>query len=284
MSKRLVTAILAIVVGGCVQPAAAPLLDDPREVLARTLSAALELRTAAIRVEAQSRNPGIEAQSFTADGLVDLGAGEAGFSGRTGDADALATMIVAGGNTFVQNGAGPRWQMVPGNALTGGLGGMALFGAAPGDPPDIPAALLAALADPTTVVELKGVEDCEGGRCYRTAIVVAPDRVWALILELTGLGTQPGVPVPDQPPGEIPPLNLEIVSSTASFLPVEISFAVDANGTSFAARAIVSRHNEEVAIEAPPEALVDRWDAGFGGMPPEQVDTLTPAPSFPDGS
>jgi hypothetical protein len=283
MYRRLASVLLALAVAGCIQTADEPLLDDPREILGRTLTASLALRTAAVRVDAQYGNADMGDQAATAEGVVDLPSGELGFTAATADGRGGGSIIVVDGAAFLQSTEG-RWTKAPMDEAN--LLGGALFGGQAAEPADIPAAILATLADPTTLVESKGVEDCEAGRCYRVAVVIAPERVWTLMLDLTGMGDFPGVEDSKPPAGQIPAIDLEILTATDSFLPIGLSLGTRLDATTVAIRVMLSRHNEEVRIEAPPDDMVDDQDFGFpdGGM-----DGLEPipvpasaAPSFPD--
>jgi hypothetical protein len=260
---------LLMVLSACRQDAG-PLLSDPRDILTRTIGATSLIRTATVRVDASMRmvqpDPGglpaqPQDQGGTAEALVDLANGEFTATLAAADGSSRFSVILADGAAFTQDTMTGRWVKMP---MAGGLGGFgpgAVFGVPGGiDPPNVPAMLAEVLADPTTTIELRGVEDCAAGRCYRLAVGLAPERVFKLVVTATGMDQMPGF---DEQAalagGFIPGLGVEVVSDTATLRMIEASVSASVQGTAVAVRLQLSRFDEPVAIQPPPPALVDNF-------------------------
>jgi hypothetical protein len=263
----LLAAVLLVVVSACRQDAG-PLLSDPRDILTRTIGATSLIRTATVRVDASARmvqpDPGglpaqPQDQGGTAEAIVDLANGELTATLAATDGSGRFSVILADGAAFTQDATTGRWMKMPMAGGLGGLGPGAIFGMpAAIKPPNVPALLAEALADPTTTIELRGVEDCPAGRCYRVAVGLAPERVFKLVVTATGMDQMPGFDEQAAMAGGfVPGIGLEVVSDTASLRMIEATLSASLQGTAIAVRLQLSRFDEPVAIQPPPPALVD---------------------------
>jgi hypothetical protein len=265
--RRLVTllGIIAIVgaAAACSPNPAGPELTDPREILSRTIESTAGLRSVRVRVDLEIREqarPGAPQGGF-AEGVLDLGAGEMSLAGAGNDGAGAFAYIQADGFGFARITANGRWTKVP---AMGGIAGIFLLGGNAAVPEvDVKAALADIVDDPETVVELRGVEDCTTGRCYRTVVGLPPGQVWKLIVGVTGIDKMQGAPL--QAPADLPPISLEILTDTATLRLVDLVGTGTAGTTTTALRLRVAAPNEPVAIEAPPPALVDEPGANIGG-------------------
>jgi len=239
-------------------------LTDPREILSRTIQSTAGLRSMRVRVDLETREqarPGVPQGGF-AEGALDLVNGEMSLTGAGNDGAGAFAYIQAAGFGFARTSMNGRWTKVP--AMNGIAGIFLLGGGAAGPQVDVPAALADLVDDPETVVELRGVEDCTTGRCYRTVVGLPPGQVWKLVIGLTGIDKMPGGAVQPQP-GDIPPISFEILTDTATLRLVDLVATGTANGSSVAVRLRVAAPNEPVAIEPPPPGLVDEPGANLGG-------------------
>jgi hypothetical protein len=291
--RRLVAVlgILAIVgtVAACSPSGTAPELTNPREIAGRTIQATAGLRTMAVRLDLDIRDParpGV-AQGGAAEGVLDLTAGEMSLTGSAKDGSAAFGIITADGASFVNSSGNGRWMKVP--AQSGGMAALFLIGTGGAQQPDIPLVLLDLLDDAETSFELRGVEDCTTGRCYITIVGLPPAQAWKLLVALTGIDKVPNAGVPIQQPQGIPGLAIQVVTDTATFRLVELAASASTDGSTISVRLQVGAPNEPVSISAPPPALVDDpgdtigGGSGFGGGvapgPPPQVQPV-PAESI----
>jgi hypothetical protein len=263
----LAAATLLVAIAACQPTPAAPLLTDPRDILGRTIGSTSAIRSVHARAEISIRNAVPVGQpeqpvnqGGTAEAVVDLAAGEISVSGAAADGTGRFAMIVADGASFSQSSldAG-RWIRMP---IAGGLGPGAVLGMpVVAKPPDLPALLTEALADPTTTIELRGVEDCATGRCYRVAVGLTAERVFDLFIALSGMDQMPGFDEEMLAAGGfLPALGIEVVSDTASLRLTELAVSASMQGTAIALRVQLARFDEPVSIQAPPPALVDDFD------------------------
>lgn len=266
--RRLVTLLGIVAILGsaaaCSPNPAGPELTDPREVLSRTIQSTAGLRSMRVRLDLEMREqarPGAPTGGF-AEGVLDLANGEMSLAGAGNDGAGAFAYIQADGFGFARISGTDRWSKVP---AMGGIAGLFLMGGNAVAPEvDMKAALADLVDDPETVVELRGVEDCEAGRCYRTAVGLPPAQVWKLLVGLTGIDRMPGGGV--QPPlGDIPSISFEILTDTATLRLVDLVATGSAGGSSVAVRIRVAAPNESVAIEPPPPGLVDEPGSNLGG-------------------
>jgi hypothetical protein len=235
-----------------------------------------------VRVDLETRDkaqPAVPQGGF-AEAVLDLVNGEMSLAGAGNDGAGAFAFIQADGFGFARTSANGRWTKVP---AMGGIAGIFLLGGNVAAPQvDVPAALADLLDDPETVVELRGVEDCPTGRCYRTVVGLPPGQVWKLAVGLTGIDKLPGGAEQPQPAG-IPPIAFEILTDTATLRLVDLVATGTANGSSVAVRLRVAAPNEPVAIEPPPPHLVDDAGVNFGGggvvAPPAPVVRPVPVPA-----
>jgi hypothetical protein len=145
-----------------------------------------------------------------------------------------------------------------------GLNPAVLFGGPlQGRGPDLAPTLLAALADPTVQTQLRGVEECRPGRCYRTTIVIPPAVVWNIFKKVSGIDRlDPSAA--EQPQTGLPEIDIELLTDTKTNQLVDALFSGSSGGTTVRLRAQFANHNEPVAIAAPNPALVD--DRGDGSV------------------
>jgi hypothetical protein len=248
----------------CSPNPAGPSLTDPREILSRTIQSTAGLQSMRVRLDLEMREqarPDVPTGGF-AEGVLDLVNGDMSLTGAGNDGAGAFAYIQADGFGFARISGNSRWSKV---AAMGGIAGIFLLGegAAAGPRVDVPAALADLLDDPETAVQLRGVEDCAAGRCYRTVVGLPPGQVWKLLVGLTGIDRMQGAPV--QPPADIPPISLEILTDTATLRLVDLVATGTAGTTTTALRLRVAAPNEPVAIEAPPPQLVDDPGSNQGG-------------------
>ncbi len=257
-------AVVLVVAGGAAgcQPAAAPALSDPREILAKTITTTAAIRTMHARLDYESRAPGsneggARGQGGFIEGDVDVDAFEVNARGASLDGTGQFGLVIADGTAFSLDSTG-RWTQV--GAPIVDLRSVLLGGGAGGASPDVVPILGAILADPATRMELVGVEDCAAGRCYRTKR--------SAVVKLMGLDRIPGGA--EAPPAEsIPGITFEILSDTATLRLVDGYASASAGGTVVNVRVQVSAPNVPVSIQAPPRNLVN---------PPGFPVPATPAP------
>lgn len=284
--RRLVTLLVILAIVGtaaaCNQTPAAPELTNAREIVVRTIESTAGLRSMRVRIDVEihnRENPGVS-EGGSAEGVLDLGTGEMSIAGAEVDGSGAFAIIQADGAAFARNTPNGRWTKIP---AMGGIAAIFLLGGGGGPPVDTARALADLAADPATTSELRGVEDCPTGRCYRTTVQLLPAQVWKLIVRLTGIDKmQGGVGMQQQPP-DIPPVSLEILTDTATLRLVDMVVSGAANGSTAALRLRVAAPNEPVAIEPPPPGLVDNpgVDMGGGGVPapaPPVVGPVRPVP------
>jgi hypothetical protein len=259
--------LLPLALVGCQPAAGPPLLTDAREILNRTIGATATIRTVHARFDVTIRTleqaPGmpVQDQGGAAEGDIDLAAGEFGLTIVPNDGNQRMSFILADGSAFTQDPFSGRWTRMD---AAGGLPGLAaggLFGAAAGPAPDPGLILAEAVGDPTTTLELRGVEDCATGRCYRLAIGLTPERVFKAFVALTAVDRLPGFEdQADAMIGSIPGLGLEIAADTTTFRIVDGTLSASMPGTAVALRMQLSRFDEAVSIQPPPPAIVDEFD------------------------
>lgn len=238
-------------------------LSNPREILSRTIETTAGLRSMRVRVDVEIRDPARpgDPQGGSAEAAVDLAAGEMSVTALAKNGSDGFAYIQADGATFVRSSSNDRWTKFP---AVGGMAALFLMGGLGGVQPDARPILVDLLDDVETAVELRGLEDCATGRCYRTAVRLPPAQVWKLIAELTGVdkipGRDPVVPQLDQ----IPPLVLDVYTDKATLRLVELVASAGMDGSTVAVRIRVAAPNEPVSINAPPADLVDQGNPGFG--------------------
>jgi hypothetical protein len=286
--RRLVTLLGLVAVLGtaaaCSPNPAGPELTDPTEILSRTIESTAGLRSMRVRLDVEIRDkarPGVP-QGGSAEGLIDLGTGEMSLSGVGNDGAGAFAFIQADGASFTRNSPNGRWTKLPG---MGGMAGIFLLGGGAVPQVDVPGALADILDDAETVVELRGVEDCATGRCYRTTVDLPPAQVWKLVVGLTGLDRIPGGAAMEPPLADIPPIAVEILTDTATLRLVDMVASGVDDGSTAAVRLRVAAPNEPVAIDPPPPGLVDDAGANIGGgggfvvpAPPQPVPVESTGP------
>lgn len=284
--RRLTTRIgLLLTVGtlaACNPTPAAPELTDPHEIVARTIDVTAGLRSARIRIDLEMRDKAQPAERATVEGVLDLGAGEMSIAGQEADGSGAFAFIIADGASFTRTSDNGRWTRMP--AM--GMAGLFLFGGLGAAQPDVRGALVDLLDDAETAVELRGVEDCASARCYRTAVLLPPAQFWKLFVGLTGIDRMRGGQGVQPPLEDVPALQLEILTDTASLRLVEIAGSASLDGNGIAFRLQVGAPNEPVSIEPPPPGLVDvGGDFGVGGgvvaPVPVQVDPVPAETAVP---
>lgn len=283
--RRLVTLLgLVAIVGtaaACSPNPAGPELKDPREILSKAIQSTAGLRSMRVRVDLETRDkaqPAVPQGGF-AEGVLDLVSGEMSLAGAGNDGANAFAFIQADGFGFARTSVNGRWMKVP---AMGGIAGIFLLGGNVAAPQvDVPGALADLLDDQETVVELRGVEDCASGRCYRTVVGLPPAQVWKLVVGVTGIDKMPGGAVQPQPNG-IPAISFEILTDTATLRLVDLVATGAVDGSSVAVRLRVAAPNEPVAIEPPPPNLVDDPGSNLGGggvvAPPAPAIEVTPGP------
>ena len=279
------TLVMIVLIAACQPSASTPLLSDPREVLNRTVGSVMAMRSVHLRGEFVTRFAGggelaNDEWGGWAEVDVDIASGELGGVAASIDGTGRASFILADGAAFSQSAPNGRWTKVPMPGGAGAFPGMFLGMGGVGDPPDVPKIVAAALADPATTLELRGVEDCATGKCYRLAIALTPATIVRMSLDLTNMDEQGFVSEEELlAQGVVPGLTLEVVSDTASLRLLEIQTSATLQGTSTSMRLILSRHDEPVSIQPPPPELVDSPNFGpiFQGGGGVVVETMVPA-------
>ena len=232
---------------------AVPELTDARDIVARTLIATSEVRTAHVLIDLENRAVGGVTDTASIEASVNLAEGELAAQGADRNGGNIFAVIVAGGDLFARGGGGEQWTRIP----EAGLNPSILFTLArgeAGEPPDYLALLTAVVTDPRTTFELRGVEDCDPGRCYHTVIAITREQVWPLVIELAGLDAIPGGVEPP-PPGDLPLISIEVLTDMATLRLVDLVGTATVNdGNSVAIRMRVSAVNQDVVIEAPLDA------------------------------
>lgn len=285
--RRLVTLLWLVALVGtaaaCNSTPAGTELTDAREILSRTIQSTAGLRSMRVRIDVEIRDkarPGVP-QGGSAEGVIDLGTGEMSLSGVGNDGAGAFAFIQADGASFTRNSADGRWMKLPG---MGGMAGIFLLGGGAAPQVDLPRALVDILDDAETVVELRGVDDCATGRCYRTTVDLPPAQVWKLVVGLTGIDRMPGGAGIQPPLADIPPIALEVLTDTATLRLVDMVASGVDDGSTAAVRLRVAAPNEPVAIDPPPPDLVDDAGANIGGggfvvpAPPQPVPVQSTGP------
>jgi hypothetical protein len=264
--------IALVLVAACGPSADQNLLSDPRQILGQTIGATATIKSVRARFDlayqsAPEENgppqPRQEGGWLTAD--VDVAAQKFAVHGARNDGTGVFDAILAGNTMFTRDTSNGRWSKITMPAGMGmnpigllGGGGFGVAGA-----PDVQVVLAAALADGSISAQLRGVEDCRTGRCYRTAVTVPPDKVWQLAMKLTGMDRM-GAGIAQQPPvGDIPAISIELLTDTKTLLLIDALGSGSAQGTSASLRVQLANHNEPIAIQIPDPALVDD-QGGFG--------------------
>jgi hypothetical protein len=292
--------VFGALVAGCLPSGEGPLLSDPHEILGKTIASTAPLRTVRVRIDAVATSaplPGDAANGRQDGGWVeadvDLARQEISAHGASRDGSGTFEVILADNALFMKNTSTGRWSKT---GMPAGANPVALFGGGLGRGiPDIPTVLAAALSDGSVSTQLKGVEDCPTGRCYHTIVAIPPAMVWQLASKLTGMDRLgPGAAV--QPaPGDIPAINLELLTDTKKLWLVDGVASGSLKGNSANVRVQFAKHDEPLVIQPPPPALVDDqggFGFGFGGAggggvvgPIETIGPKAPnASSTPDGT
>jgi hypothetical protein len=273
-ANRLLVAVwlMALAAAACGPGADQNLLSDPREIVGRTIQVSAELKTVRARFDVQQhREPtGLDAPRQARDETAwleisaDFGALAVAARGAGNDGQAIDFVLV-GGAFFTKVPATGRWSKTT-LPVGVGLNPAAIFGGAvPGAAPDIGGALLAALADPTVQMQLRGVEDCRSGRCYRTTIAIPPAVVWNIVKKISGIDRM-DPSAAEQPQTGVPEIDLELLIDTKTNRLMEAWLSGTAGGTTVRLRGQFANHDEQIAIGAPNPALVDdQGNFGFGG-------------------
>jgi hypothetical protein len=269
---RLLVAVWLIVLAAaaCGPGADQNLLSDPREIIGRTIQASVELKTVRARFDLQQHSEpiGLDAprqrdETAWLELSADFGSSAVAARGAGNDGQAIEFVLV-GGAYFTKMPATGRWSKT---TLPVGMGlnpAAILGGAVPGAAPDIGGALLAALADPTVQMQLRGVEDCRSGRCYRTTIAIPPAVVWNIVKKISGIDRM-DPSAAEQPQTGVPEIDLELLIDTKTNRLMEAWLSGTAGGTTVRLRGQFANHDEQIAIAAPNPALVDdQGNFGFG--------------------
>jgi hypothetical protein len=275
-------AVLAAV--ACGPGADQNLLTDPREIIGRAIQTSAGLKTVRARFDLQqhSQATGLGQPAGETAWLelsADLGAPAVAARGAGSDGQAIEFVLV-GGAAFTKVPTTGRWSKT---RLPAGMGlnpAILFGGPIQGPGPDLAGALVAALADPTVQTQLRGVEDCRPGRCYRTAIVIPPAVVWNIVKKVSGIDRM-DPSAAEQPQTGVPEINIELLTDTKTNQVVDAFFSGSSGGTAVRLRAQFANHNEAVGIAAPNPALVDDQGAfgigggGGGGVGPDASGCVT---------
>lgn len=242
----------ALLVAAC-PGEAEPLLTDPRDIVARTLLATAQVRTAHARIDLENRPADGEISGGSVDADINLADGELAAQGVGNDGAGRFAVIVADGDLFARGDGAQGWNRIPGGGTNPAMIFSLRGGVGPGPGPDYLALLRGIVTDPQTTFELRGVEDCDAGRCYHTAIGLTGAQLWALAVELMALDEIPGAP--GRPPLEdLPSLSIEVLTDVATLRVVDLVGTATMNGGSIAIRLRLSGFDQAVAIEAPLDA------------------------------
>lgn len=249
LQRLAAVAATALIVAAC-PGESVQLLTDPREIVTQTLIATAQVRTAHARIDMENRPAEGEINGGSIEADVNLAEGELAAQGVGSDGNGQFALVAADGDLFARSGP-QGWTRIAG----GGLDPRMIFmgrGGAGGQAPDYLAMLRGVVTDPQTAIELRGVEECDVGRCYHTAIGLTGAQVWALTAELLGFDELPGAPA-QPPPEELPSISIEVLSDVATLRLIDLVGTATVDEGSVAIRVRVSAFDQEVAISAPVE-------------------------------
>jgi hypothetical protein len=244
-------AVVALIVAACPGDAA-QLLTDPRDILAQTLVATAQVRSAHARIDMENRPADGNVSGGSVDADVNLADGELAAQGIGDDGAGAFGLIVAGGDLFARGGGAQAWTRIPGAGLDPAAILMGRGGVGGGQPPDYLALLRSVVTDPQTTIELRGVEDCDVGRCYHTGIGLTGAQIWELAADVLRFEEIPGAPA--RPPlADLPSISIELLSDVATLRLIDLVGTATVNDGSVAIRVRISAFDQEVIIEAPLE-------------------------------
>lgn len=256
-----------VLLAACGPGADQDLLTDPRAIVGKTIAATATIKTVRIRVDFTTHaNPQAGPDQpvmpqpeqsgwveLTADAEHQAYAARAAMNGLPVNGE----LILIGNVVFLKEASAARWTrttMPGGGGMPALLGGFGLLGG-PGGGPNLTGALVAMTADNAVKYDLRGVEDCRTGRCYRTAISIPPEVLARAATQVAGNQLGPvdmaGVPV----------IGLELLIDTRTLRLVDALVSGAAMGSSATFRIQLAGHDEPVAIQAPNPALVDEQNA-----------------------
>ena len=317
--RRLAAALLSLLplAAACGGPPADAPLTDPREILARTIAATGEVRTAHLRLELEvlpggqdadrpdlfgipldfgpptldpnggglvdpDVDPGFEVPepqpvSAVLEADLDL-ANEAYRLSFESTDDLFGEMgLILIGDSLFVSDQAGGWMEMSADLAEMG---MAPLGAAP---PEVdPAALVDGLLTAGgATIELRGVVECATGRCYHVRATIPPASLAAAYMRLLGMDgfMQPEDLVPAE--AGIPDLPFDIYTDAASHRLVEAGLGMTVqDGTRVSLRLVVSAVDAPVTIAPPPNAVpMPTFDEEVLEEIGEDVGEGVPAPS-----
>ena len=240
-----------------------PLLTDPAEVVMAGVrsTAALHAVHARFDISAQmagGQQLGGPQQQFSSRATMDLDidldtrslAGRSLMTG-IGGPDQTSDVILVGGQQFSRNAPDTRWTQ---------------FSLGPTMPfptnEQLVASISAVVENGGAQLSLAEPEACGEVTCYHAVADLDPNATWQLMAPVFMGGPASGPP----PAGAgIPPITLHLLvdQSTRALIAVNTAISMQGNVTTLAVT--LSNHDVPIQIVAPPPALVDQMNNGFGG-------------------
>jgi hypothetical protein len=264
-------------------PSDANLLTDPRQILGQTIAATTPIKSVRVRFDLayQSSPPDGQIGQRRQEGgwleaNVDFGSQAVSARGAAIDGTGQFEGVLTGNALYSKTMGNGRWSKT---TLPAGMGmnpiGLFAGGGLGRQGPDIQGTLAAALTDNAIDVQLRGVEDCRTGRCYRTEVTIPPAKVWELAMKLTGADRLGGGAAQQPPEGDIPAITIQLLIDTKTLWLIDAVGSGSAKGNSASVRVQLADHNVPVVIQPPNPALVDD-QGGFGFGLPDGGDCMNP--------
>jgi hypothetical protein len=246
--------LVAVTVAACPGEAAAP-LTDPHEIIGRTIDTTSTLRTFSFRVDVEVRPRVGQVTGGTADGVVDLANTAFSIRGAANAGNDAFEVILVDRTLYSRQGQQQRWTGMGMDVF----GPAAIFGPGFGGPgPDVLAILRELITHQATTMETRPVEGCAAGSCYRVNVFVPAEVTWASLTKAFGFDRFPDAM---EMPADFPGVAVDVLSDTRTLRLVDlVASASVPNGDSGGIRLQLADPNGQVTIQAPPPALVDRFD------------------------
>jgi hypothetical protein len=281
MRLAMLLAAVLVVLAGC--SAGPPPIEDPKEIVTRSLEAMQDTESFHMRVDVAGSAPldlagtGSDSNSLPLDGTniemdVDVAGQKADLTfaipplfGLTGD------VVVLGDTMYVRMPLlGPKWL----KQSASDLGGEVPLPSPSADTGAAMAELMKILEDPKVAPKKLADEKCGSKDCYRVQMTIPTDE---LAGEVQG-ALASAAPLPSGLlPSELPDVTIDmwVEKDTMRIAKVAVAAAMDP-ATPITATVTFSKWNEPVTVEAPPP---DQVDESGGGL----LDNLMPsfAPESP---
>ena len=240
-----------------------PLLTDPAEVVMAGVrsTAALHAVHARFDISAQmagGQQLGGPQQQFSSRVAMDLDidldtrslAGRSVMAGMGGP-DQTSDVILVGGQQFSRNAPDTRWTQ---------------FSLGPTMPfptnEQLVESISAVIENGGAQLSLTEPEACGEATCYHAVADIDPTATWQLMAPVVMGGPASGPP----PAGAgIPPVTLHLLIDQSTRALIAVRTTVSMQGSVTTLDVTLSNHDVPIQIVAPPPALVDQMNNGFGG-------------------